>query len=177
MTDPKEIKAFAFDIDGVMTDGSIICNEQGELWRIYNAKDTFGLRMAMMNGYFLAAITGGKSPNIVARMEMSGMDGNDIYLDSTNKVRDLKDYCRRHNISTSEVMYFGDDIPDITALQEAGIGMCPADAVPEVRDAADIICPVGGGKGCVRYGIELVMKAQGKWDLDHFDVDGFEKRF
>ena len=160
------IKAFAFDIDGVATDGGVFCNGDGDLLRTYDAKDGFAIRMAVMNGFPVAVITGGSSESILRRFAMCGVDEEDIYLHSRIKLDDFKDFCMRHLLKPENVMYFGDDLPDVPILKACGIGVAPADAVEEVKQAADYVSPYGGGHGCVRHAIEMVLKEQGRWALD-----------
>ena len=164
--DLKHIKAFAFDIDGVATDGSILCDANGELLRIYDAKDGFALRMAVMNGYPVAVITGGRSESIVKRMITSGLKAEDVFLHCRDKRVEFGIFCQRYNLKAEEVMFFGDDIPDIPLLEMAGCGVCPSDAVEEAREKADWISSRPGGKGCLREGIETTLRAQGKWVFD-----------
>ena len=163
MTLFKEIKGFAFDIDGVMTDGGILADLEGQLYRTFDAKDGFAVRMAAMNGYPVAVITGGRSQSIRARFKSNGIPPEDIYLGSRIKIDDLKDFCSRHGLKLSQVMYFGDDVPDVEALEACGAGIAPCDAAQEAKDAADIVSDIPGGKSLVRHYMELVMKEQGRW--------------
>ena len=174
MTDLKDIKGFAFDIDGVMTDGGILADLEGQLYRTYDAKDGFAVRMASMNGYPVGVITGARSQSVRARFEGNGIPPEDVYLGSRDKITDFEDFCARHGLKQSEVMYFGDDIPDIPVILATGIGVVPSDAVDEAKEAADIVSDRPGGKCCVRRHIEQVMKAQGRWN---FDVQVYKKRF
>ena len=169
-----KIKAFAFDIDGVATDGSILCIPGGDLLRVYDAKDSFAIRMAVMNGYPMAVITGGSSATIRERMVTVGLKPEDVFLRCRNKMEEFMLFCQRYSLKPEEVMYFGDDVPDIEVLRACGCGVCPADAVEEVKAAADYISPFPGGKGCLRDTIEKVMKAQGRWV---FDTAEYKKRF
>ena len=162
----QRIKAIAFDIDGVMTDGGILALSNGDLLRVFDAKDSFGVRMAKMNGLNTAVITGGSSESILRRFTMCGVDEEDIYLHSRIKIDDFNDFCQKHMLDPEEVMYFGDDLPDVPVLKACGIGVAPADAVEEVKQAADYVSPYGGGRGCVRHAIEMVLKEQGRWSLD-----------
>ena len=168
------VKAFVFDIDGVMTDGSVLCNSDAEPLRIFNEKDGHGLRMAALNGYTLAVVTGGHTEAVRKRMTAYGVPYENVYLKARNKRRILAGICERFNLQPQEILYMGDDIPDVPAMEFAGIGVAPADAVEEARQAANIVSPVAGGKGFVRWTLELVMKAQGRWI---FDVDKYEKMF
>ncbi|MBQ8839062.1 MAG: HAD hydrolase family protein [Bacteroidales bacterium] len=170
----KKIKAFAFDVDGVLTDGGILADLSGELFRTFDSKDGFALRMACMHGYHLAIITGGRSESIRARFRSCGIPSEDVYLASRAKIEDFDDFCRRHTLKYDEVMYFGDDLPDIPVMEACGCGVCPCDAVEEVKDAADIISACPGGKGCARELIQRVMRLQGTWILD---VQDYKNRF
>lgn len=174
MTDLKDIKGFALDIDGVMTDGGILADLEGQLYRTYDAKDGFAIRMASMNGFPVGVITGARSQSVRARFEGNGIPPEDVYLGSRDKITDFDDFCARHGLEQSEVMYFGDDIPDIPVILAAGIGVVPSDAVDEAKEAADIVSDRPGGKCCVRRHIEQVMKAQGRWN---FDVQVYKNRF
>lgn len=161
-----KIKAFASDVDGVMTDGGVLCDLEGQLYRIFGAKDGFAIRMATMNGFPFAFITGGRSASIRERALTIGVKERDIYLGSRDKESDFMDFCRRHGLKPGEVMYFGDDVPDIGVMRMSGIGVCPSDAAEDVIAAADCVSPFPGGKGCVRDMVERVMKAQNRWTFD-----------
>ena len=170
----RKIKAFAFDVDGVLTDGGILADLNGELYRVFDSKDGLAVRMAVMKGYHVAIITGGRSESIRMRFGSCGIRPEDVYLGSRVKIDDFDDFCRRHGISHDEVMYFGDDLPDIPVMTVCGCGVAPSDAVEEVLDAADYVSTRPGGKGCVRETIEMVMKIQGTWELD---VQDYKRKF
>lgn len=170
----RKIKAFAFDVDGVLTDGGLLANLEGEFFRTFDAKDGFGLRMASMHGYRLGIITGGRSESIRMRFRACGISPEDVYLGSRDKMADFMDFCRRHSLEPEEVMYFGDDLPDIPVMLACGCGVCPSDAVDEAKAAADLIGSRPGGKGCVRTVIETVMKLQNTWKLD---VQDYKAKF
>lgn len=172
--DYSKIKAFAFDVDGVMTDGGLLCDLNGELYRTFDAKDGFGIRMAVMNGYPVGIITGGRSKTIVARAASFGVPEEDCHLHSRDKMEDLDSFCTRHGIAPENVLYMGDDIPDLAVMKAVGVGAAPADAIPEALEAADVVTSKGGGRGAVREIIETVMRAQGRWD---FDVHGYKAKF
>ena len=160
------IKAIAFDIDGVMTDGGILAMPDGDLLRVFDAKDSFGVRMAKMNGLHTGIITGGSSESIVKRFSYCGVEPEDIYLHSRVKLDDFNEFCQRHSLLPEEVVFFGDDLPDIPVMKACGIGVAPADAVEEVKQAADFVSPCAGGHGCVRHAVEMILKTQGRWQLD-----------
>lgn len=162
----KTIKAIAFDIDGVFTDGGILAMPDGDLLRVFDAKDCFAVRMARMAGLHVAIITGGSSQSITRRFTYCGVPEEDIFLHSRIKMDDLARFCRTHSINPEEVMYFGDDLPDVPVLEACGIGVAPADAVREAKDAADYVSPFCGGRGCVRDTLEKLLKVQDSWRLN-----------
>ena len=172
--DISRIKAFVFDVDGVLTDGGLLADLHGEFYRTFDSKDGFGLRMAMMHGYHLGIITGGRSESIKMRFLACGFHPEDIYLHSRDKMEDIMDFCHRNKLALEDVMYFGDDIPDIPVMQACGCGVAPADAVEEAKDAADYVSARPGGKGCARECIEMVLKQHGKWFLD---IQDYKKKF
>ena len=170
----KNIRAFVFDVDGVLTDGGILSTPDGDLLRTFDAKDGFALRMAYMRGYHLGIITGGRSMSISKRFSTCGVAEEDVYLGSRDKIEDFNDFCHRHGVSADQVMYFGDDLPDLPVMQACGCGVCPSDAVDDVLGIADIISSRPGGKGCAREILEKVMRLQGKWILD---VQEYKRHF
>ena len=175
MTDKlNKIRAFVFDVDGVLTDGGILATPEGDLLRVFDSKDSFALRMAYMKGYHVGIITGGVSESIKLRFRTCGVPMENIYLGSRAKIEDLQDFCNRHDITAEEIMYFGDDLPDIPVMLECGCGVSPCDAVPEALAAADYVTTRPGGKGCARETIEMVLKLHGKWELD---VQDYKKKF
>ena len=172
--DFKHIKGLAFDVDGVFTDGGILCDLSGELYRTFDAKDGFAVRMLSLKNIPVAIITGGRSGSIRERFKSCGVPPENVYLGSRDKLEDLEKFCSRFSLELDEVLYAGDDIPDIEAIVKCGTGCCPSDAVPEVKEAADYISPFPGGRGCVRDIIENVLKANRLWE---FDAKGYKARF
>ena len=170
----KKIKAFLFDVDGVFTDGGLHADLHGEFYRTFDSKDGFAVRMAVMHGYHMGIITGGRSESIRMRFLACGFKDEDIYLNARNKMIDFEDFCSKHDLKPEEVMYLGDDMPDIPVMMACGCGATPSDAVAEVLEIADYVSTKPGGSGCVRECLEMVMKAQGEWFLD---VQVYEKKF
>ncbi|MCQ2143751.1 MAG: HAD hydrolase family protein [Bacteroidales bacterium] len=170
----KKIKAIAFDIDGVMTDGNILAMPDGDLLRVFEAKDSMALRMLKLTGIVSAVITGASTESIKTRMVYCGVKPEDVYLHSRKKIEDFEDFCERHGFSAEEVMYLGDDLPDIPVLKAAGLGVAPADACAEACEAADYVSEYKGGRFFFRNTVEMVLKAQGKWALD---VEDYKKKF
>jgi len=157
----SKIRAFAFDVDGVFTDGTVLATDSGDLLRSHNAKDGYAVRMAILSGYPVAIITGGSSESIIKRFALIGVE--DIYLKSINKMPDFLDFCSKNKVSPDEVLFMGDDIPDLEILKNCGLATCPSDAVNEVKEVSEYISIHPGGKGCVRDVIEQTLKIQGKW--------------
>jgi len=170
----KKIRAFAMDIDGVLTDGSVLATPDGDLLRTFDAKDGFGLRMCVLKGYPVGIITGGTSESVMKRALGLGIEDYNIYLHSRDKVPSFHQFLKDNHLKAEDVAYAGDDIPDIEVLKICGLSFCPSDAVEEVKAVCDFISPRRGGHGCLRDMIERVMKAQGKWT---FDAEAHAKKF
>ena len=163
----KDIKLFVLDVDGVLTDGSLILLENGEMARKMNIKDGYALQLAIKKGYDILIISGGSSEAVKMRLNRLGI--KDIHLAVTNKSELLQEYVKGKNLSWSSVLYMGDDIPDVLPMELAGLACCPIDAVAEVRSIAKYISPLAGGFGCVRDVIEKVLKLNGDWN-DHLEI-------
>ncbi len=157
----NHITSFVFDVDGVMTDGSLILFNN-QMIRSMNTKDGFVLQFAVKKGYKIAVITGGKDESVVSRLKYLGI--TDAYLDSRNKWHDLEDFLYKYGLKPQEVLYMGDDLPDYDVMTKVGVGAAPKDACPEILSIADYISPIEGGKGCVRDVIEQVLRVRGDWD-------------
>ena len=156
-----KIKAFAFDVDGVMTDGSLLLTEDGKYLRSFNIRDGYAIRKAISAGYKIVIISGGKSEGVEKRLRDLGV--MDIYLGIEEKTPILLKWLKSNEVNLEELAYMGDDILDLEAMQFANLKSCPSDAVPEVKSIVNYISPLAGGKGCVRDLIELVLKAQDRW--------------
>ena len=155
------IKVFVFDIDGVLTNGQLLLQEDGSMLRSMNIKDGYALQLAVKNGYEIVVISGGKSSAAKIRLERLGL--KDVFIAVENKPALLHDLVKERNWCFEELLYMGDDVPDLEVMQLCGFKACPKDAVSEVKNIADYISPVCGGQGCVRDVIEKTMKVQGKW--------------
>jgi 3-deoxy-D-manno-octulosonate 8-phosphate phosphatase (KDO 8-P phosphatase) len=156
-----KIKAFAFDVDGVLSADSVPLHPNGEPMRMVNIKDGYALQYAVKKGYPIAIITGGKTQAI--RERFAGLGLTDIYMSSVYKMNDFKDFAAKYGLELSDILYMGDDIPDYHVMKACGYPCCPKDAVPEIKEISCYISPKEGGKGCGRDVIEQVLKAQGKW--------------
>ena len=160
----KDITTFIFDYDGVMTSSDVLVDANGVPLRSTNVKDGYALQLAARLGYNIAIITGGYSISIEKRMEMLGI--KDVFVRSASKVEVLQKYMETKNLKPEQIIYMGDDIPDYPVMKMVGLPVCPADAVPEIKDISLYISHCGGGKGAVRDIIEQVLKAQDKWMND-----------
>lgn len=160
----KRVKAFVFDIDGVLTNGEVLVTEEGEQLRSFNIKDGYALQLAVKQGYPIAAITGGKSLGVKFRLE--GLGIKDVFIDASHKKIILEEWMQKNNIQPESVLYMGDDIPDMEAMAMVGFASSPADAVEDIKTISHYISPIKGGKGAVRDIIEKVLRLQNKWDAD-----------
>ena len=159
--DLKKIKAFIFDVDGVLSPDSIPLSPEGEPMRMVNIKDGFAINLAVKNGYGVAIITGADTENVRKRFSRLGV--KDIYMKSRIKINDLNDYMQKTGYNPEEIIYAGDDLPDYQVMQTVGLSVAPADAAHEIRGIAKYISHCKGGQGIARDIIEQVMRAQNKW--------------
>ena len=157
-----KINTFIFDVDGVLTDGSVTITSEGEMLRTMNIKDGFALKTAIDAGYNLCVISGGSNEGVRKRLANLGV--KDIYLGAHNKIEQLNEYISNKGITTSQILYMGDDIPDYPVMELVGLPCCPQDAVPEIKAVSKYISHKSGGKGAVRDVIEQVLKVQDKWN-------------
>ncbi|MGH2666842.1 KdsC family phosphatase [Flavobacterium sp.] len=157
------ITTFIFDVDGVLTDGTVHVSQTGEMLREMNIRDGFAMKAAVESGYHVCIISGGSNEGVRIRLRNLGI--TDIHLATPNKVETFKEYIELYNIKPGEVLYMGDDIPDYHVMQLVGLPTCPQDASPEIKAISNYISHKNGGKGAVRDVIEQVMKVQEKWHL------------
>jgi 3-deoxy-D-manno-octulosonate 8-phosphate phosphatase (KDO 8-P phosphatase) len=157
----NHITTFIFDVDGVFTNSEVIVMENGDMLRVMNTRDGQALRYALDAGYKVAVITKGASEGVRKRFEYLGLI--DIYDKLKHKESAFDEFVSKYNLIKEEMLYMGDDIPDLPLFDKVGISSCPSDAVVDVLKRADYISPFGGGKGCVREVIEKVMRLRGDW--------------
>lgn len=163
----NHITTFIFDVDGVLTDGTITITTSGEQLRRMNIKDGYAMKTAVDAGYNVCIISGGSNEGV--RKRLQGLGIKDIYLGAHNKVVQYEEYLHNYNLKADEIIYVGDDIPDHPVMSLVGLPCCPQDAAIEIKAISKYISHNKGGKGCVRDIIEQVMKVQGKWD-GNFDA-------
>jgi len=159
------IKAFIFDCDGVFTDSTVLLLPGGEQARTMNVRDGLAVQMAVNKGFHVAIITGGKST--LVRERFVGLGVKDVYLKIKNKMEVFDRILADKGLQPEEVMYMGDDLPDVAVLQKAGLACCPKNSAVEVLEVAQYISPMDGGKGCVRDIVEQTMRVQNKWSLSN----------
>lgn len=157
----KKIRAFVFDVDGVLSRHEMSLSAEGELIRTSCAKDGYAIMYSGRKGYIVAVISGGGAPGVRERLEKLGV--KDIYLKVANKLEALDELMEKYNLRKEEIMYMGDDIPDYNAMTRVGLPVCPADACEEIKSVSRYISDVNGGMGCVRDVISQVLKARGDW--------------
>jgi len=158
----NNITTFIFDVDGVLTDGTVHVTPTGEMLREMHIRDGFAMKAAVESGYNVCIISGGSNEGIRIRLKNLGI--TDIYLACSDKVETFKEYIDIYKIKAEEVLYMGDDIPDFHVMQLVGLPTCPQDAAPEIKSISNYISHINGGKGAVRDVIEQVMKVQEKWN-------------
>jgi len=159
----RKISTLIFDVDGVFTDATLTVTKD-DVTRTFNVRDGYAVQMALKSGYHIAVISGGKQESIVSRMNALGISDVYIRVGTAEKPDVLTTYLAQRGIPAEEVLFIGDDIPDLLIMNAFPVlACCPADAVEEVRERADYVTSAAGGRGAVREVIEKVMKAQDKW--------------
>jgi len=152
----SRIKAAIFDVDGVMTDGGMILDQDGKEYKVFNAKDGQGLVMLNKAGIKTIVITAKESYMVQKRFEALGFTR--IYQGQKNKEHALDEVVDEFELKFDEVSYMGDDLPDLCVLRKVGLPSCPKDAVPEVVKASRFISSKDGGRGAVRELCDLILK-------------------
>lgn len=160
------IRGIAFDVDGVLSPCTIPMSEDGEPCRLLNVKDGYAIQLAVKKGLRLAIISGGRSKAVEMRYRNLGV--KDVYMGASFKLPLFEQWLEDAALDASEVIFVGDDIPDLHVMEAAGLSVAPADAAWQVKEIADYISPYDGGRGVARDVIEKVLIAQGMWmDDEH----------
>ncbi len=162
-----QITTFIFDVDGVLTDGTLKITTEGQMHREMNVKDGYALKTALNEGYNVCIISGGTDEGV--RLRLQGLGITDIHLGAHHKTTQLKAYIKDNNLQSENILYMGDDLPDYPVMNMVGLPACPQDAVKEIKEVSKYISHKNGGKGCARDVIEQVLKVQGKW-MREFDA-------
>lgn len=162
--DLTKIRAIIFDIDGVLSAETITLAPDGEPQRTVNIKDGYAIQLAMKLGLRIAILSGATNQSICLRYERLGVE--DVYMSCAMKVKTYDEFLRKYGLKDEEVMFMGDDIPDLEVLGRVGCPVCPKDACHEVRQACLYVSHLRGGYGCGRDVIEQTLRAQGKWVMN-----------
>ncbi len=162
--DLSKIKAVIFDVDGVLSSETIPLHPDGEPMRTVNIKDGYSIQLAQKMGLRIAIMTGGNTDAIRLRYERLGVE--DIFMKCAVKVKTYEAFKERYGYADDELIFMGDDIPDLQVMRRCGCPCCPADACAEVKQASVYVSGHDGGHGCARDVIEQVLKVQGKWLSD-----------
>jgi 3-deoxy-D-manno-octulosonate 8-phosphate phosphatase (KDO 8-P phosphatase) len=160
----KSITTMVFDVDGVLTDGTLIILPGGVMARKMNVKDGYALQLAVKKGYKVVVISGGASDEVAERLQKLGV--SEVFMRVTDKLGVLGQYVDKQAISWEQVLFMGDDIPDLHVMKKVGLACCPLDAVQEIKDICAYVSPLNGGFGCGRDVIEKVLRLRGDWSDD-----------
>ena len=166
VTEPdfSSIKAFLFDVDGVLSTDYSPLDETGEPMRTGNVKDGFAIRSALTSGYIVGIITGAQQERVKLRCKHLGI--RLYYENVTDKSACLDHFISETGIPAEQILYMGDDIPDYPVMKRVGLPACPADAIPEIKAISSFVSGKKGGRGCVREVIEKVLRSQKRWSFD-----------
>lgn len=162
--DLSKIRAVVFDLDGVLSYETISLGMDGTPLRTVNIKDGYAIQLAMKMGLRVAILSGCKIEAVRKRYEGLGME--DIFLGASVKIKIYDDFIAKYGFTDDEVMFMGDDIPDLEVMRRVGCPVCPKDACPEVKAVSCYVSGRCGGQGCGRDVLEQVLRAQGKWLKD-----------
>ncbi len=156
-----KIKAFIFDVDGVLGADKVLMHPNGDMMRTMNIKDGYAMQYAVRKGYLIAIISGGYSESVKVRFEKLGIP--DVYLKSHNKIDDYNDFKNKYGLTDEEVLYMGDDLPDYEVMLQVGVPTCPSSAVEEIKSISHYISDKQGGDGAARDIIQQVLRLHGNW--------------
>lgn len=161
----SKIKLLAFDLDGVLTNGKLLIQQDEQWLREMDIKDGLAIQMAVQGGFHVAVITGSFSDPVEKRLKYLGV--NSFFQRVKMKSEKLRELMALHQLEMNQVLFMGDDLPDLDAFSVCGLKTCPADAVTEIKEKADFISLRKGGDGALRDVIEKVMKTQNKWHVNN----------
>jgi YrbI family 3-deoxy-D-manno-octulosonate 8-phosphate phosphatase len=158
----RGVQLILSDVDGVLTDGGIEWNNQGIETKRFHVRDGMGIRLWHKAGYRFGLITLRSSHVVKVRAAELGIE---ILRQGTeDKLSAMKDILKELRLAASQVCYVGDDLPDLALVRAAGLGVAVADACAELRQAAHYVTTLPGGAGAIRETIELILKAQSRWE-------------
>ena len=164
--DLTNVRGIVFDVDGVLSPSTIPMDSEGLPVRLMNVKDGYAIQLAVKKGLKLAIISGGRSKAVALRYRSLGID--DVFMGASFKLPVLEQWMEQTGLDASQVVFVGDDIPDLHAMAAVAVAVAPADAAWQVKEAASYISPCAGGHGVARDIIVRVLTAQGMWmDDEH----------
>lgn len=158
----RQVRLALFDVDGVMTDGTLFVSGQGESFKPFNILDGLGLKLLKSSGVATGILTGRSSAAVSARA--GELDIDHLIQGANDKLRAYIDLQQQLGLDDEQICYMGDDLPDLPVLRRCGLALSPPGAVDEVRSEVHFVTRSRGGKGAVREACELIMRAQGSWD-------------
>jgi 3-deoxy-D-manno-octulosonate 8-phosphate phosphatase (KDO 8-P phosphatase) len=155
------IKLIIVDVDGVLTDGTVLVGAEGEPTKRFHVHDGLGLKLAMLAGKTVAIMTSAGSEGVLQRAEQLGIER--VYQYVADKGAEYEKLRDELGLRDDEVCYMGDDVIDLPAMTRAGLPVAPADAVEEVRAVAALVTARPGGRGAVREAVEHILRGEGLW--------------
>jgi 3-deoxy-D-manno-octulosonate 8-phosphate phosphatase (KDO 8-P phosphatase) len=158
----QKVKCFVFDIDGVLTDGQLHILQDGTMLRNMNIKDGYALRQAFLKNYPIFVISGSNAEGVKQRLKNLGIE--EVYLNCKDKLDQLSVLLVKHHLTYEDVLYMGDDIPDLEVMKKCGVATCPNDAVHQIKAISIYISDYCGGKGAVRDVIEQTLRLHGHFE-------------
>jgi len=158
----RGVRLVILDVDGVLTDGRIIMDEEGRELRSFDVKDGFGVRALIEMGVLVGAISGRTAPCVEQRLRQLGV--KEIFQGIRRKREPFRQLLKKYGLRREETLFVADDVYDMPLLEEVGVKVAVADAVEEVRRMADWVTKANGGRGAVREVAEAVLKAKGLWE-------------
>lgn len=159
--DLTRLRAFVFDVDGVLSPNLVPIDADGAPARMANVKDGYALQLAVKHGYKICILTGADTQTVFRRYKLLGI--NDIFLRAGEKLPIFEKWVSDQGLEYDQVAYCGDDVPDLLCMRRAGLSIAPADASADAKEAATYVSPIAGGHGLARDLIEQTMRAQGQW--------------
>ena len=154
-----QIRLFATDVDGVLTDAGMYYAESGDEWKKFNTRDGMGIKLLQRAGIITAIVTQERTKLVARRAEKLAIP--ELHQGVMDKLSCVREMAARHGLTLSQVAYIGDDINDLETLKAVGVSASPADGMPLITAAVDYVCQKKGGEGAVREIVEMILEAQG----------------
>lgn len=164
----QQIRLFATDVDGVLTDAGMYYSETGDEWKKFNTRDGMGIKLLQKAGLITAIVTQERTRLVARRAEKLAIP--ELHQGVTDKLSLIREMAARHGLSLSQVAYIGDDVNDLESLMAVGFSASPADGMPEIRRAVDYVCRKKGGEGAIRELADMILEAQKGRGRESFEV-------